>query len=132
MQGGGRGVGAYQPTLEQGTGFWGASQGMTERVDAAAHSGKGCLLVAGTQPSTAWSYAQTNLKQPLLPASRYRLSCWMQVEEITLGAPAPYLKIDLTDARGNSVAGNNLLMWPCLQAHARGDKIGACLKPVKA
>jgi hypothetical protein len=91
---------AYEEGFEQGTGSWGASQGMTVRVDAAAHNGKGCLLVSGTQPGKAWSYAQINLKQPLLPASRYRLSCWMQVEEITPGSPAPYLKIGLTDARG--------------------------------
>lgn len=90
----------YDEGFEQGTAGWTATQGMTARPDATAHSGKGCLLVSGTQSGKAWNYAQITLKQPVLPASRYRLSCWMHVENIAPGAPAPYLKIGLSDAQG--------------------------------
>jgi hypothetical protein len=40
-----------------------------------------------------------NLSRPLLPGSRYRLSCWMNVERADPGR-SPYLKIGLTDAGG--------------------------------
>jgi hypothetical protein len=91
---------AYDEGFEQGTAGWTAAQGMTARTDATAHGGKGCLLVSGTQSGKAWSYAQFTLRQPVLPASRYRLSCWMRVENISSGAPAPYLKTGLSDAQG--------------------------------
>ena len=90
----------YDEGFEQGTAGWTATPGMTARADAAAHGGKGCLLVSGTQSGKAWNYAQINLKRPVLPASRYRLSCWMHVENIAPGSPAPYLKIGLSDAQG--------------------------------
>jgi hypothetical protein len=90
----------YDEGFEQGTAGWSVTPGMTARADATAHSGKGCLLVSGTQSGKAWNYAQITLKQSVLPASRYRLSCWMHVENIASGAPAPYLKIGLADAQG--------------------------------
>ena len=68
----------YDEGFEQGTAGWTATEGMTARPDATAHGGKGCLLISGTQSGKAWNYAQITLKQPVLPASRYRLSCWMQ------------------------------------------------------
>jgi hypothetical protein len=86
--------------FEHGTAGWTTTEGMTLRADMAAHGGKGCLLVWGTQSGTAWNYAQITLKQPVLPASRYRLSCWMQVENIAPRAPAPYLKVGLSDVNG--------------------------------
>ncbi len=73
---------------------------MTERIDPAAHSGQGALLVTGTQSGDAWSYALFYPKQPILPASRYRLSCWMKVDSIEPATKAPYLKIGLTDSQG--------------------------------
>lgn len=94
-----RGGTAYEQGFEAGDGGWHPTEGISLKVDADAHSGKGALLVAGTQPGTAWSYASVDLPGPVLPASRYRLSCWMKVD----GAPparAPYLKIGLTDAQG--------------------------------
>ena len=90
----------YDEGFEQGTAGWTATEGMTARPDATAHGGKGCLLISGTQSGKAWNYAQITLKQPVLPASRYRLSCWMYVDNIDAGAPAPYLKIGLSDAQG--------------------------------
>ncbi|MCY2994824.1 MAG: DUF4832 domain-containing protein [Planctomycetota bacterium] len=90
----------YEEAFEQGAGGWQATEGMRARVDGAAHGGKNCLRIAGTQPGTTWNYAQFSLPRPVLPASRYRLSCWMRVDKIAPGAPAPYLKIGLADASG--------------------------------
>jgi Carbohydrate binding domain/Domain of unknown function (DUF4832) len=89
----------YVEGFEAGAGEWRASEGIDLRRDPAAHDGKGCLLLTGTQPGTAWSYAAINLKPPVLPASRYRLSCWMNVERADPSRP-PYLKIGLADADG--------------------------------
>ena len=69
-------------------------------MDGSAHGGKNCLRIAGTQPGTTWNYAQFSLPRPVLPASRHRLSCWMRVDKIAPGTPAPYLKIGLADASG--------------------------------
>jgi hypothetical protein len=86
--------------FERDTGGWSGAPGMTVEVAPVAHDGQGGLLVSGTQPGTSWGYAQVNLRNPVLPASRYRLSCWLRVERISPRAPAPYLKIGLTDAKG--------------------------------
>ena len=91
---------AIEEGFEHSLGGWGASQGMTVRVDPVAHGGQASLLVTGMQPGTAWGYAQINLREPVLPASRYELSCWMRVDRISPRTYAPYLKIGLTDARG--------------------------------
>lgn len=90
----------YEEGFEQGTGGWSATKGMKAQVAAHPHRGQGCLLVTGTQAGLAWNYAQVTLPAPVLPASRYRLSCWMEVDKIAAGAPAPYLKIGLADAKG--------------------------------
>ena len=93
----------YQEGFETGDGGWRATEGMTTRPDPGAHSGKGCLLVTGTQPGTAWNYASLDLPRPVLPASRYRLSCWMKVDRIEPARP-PYLKIGLNDIHGQWLA----------------------------
>ncbi|MDH7569051.1 MAG: DUF4832 domain-containing protein [Armatimonadota bacterium] len=90
---------AYEEGFETDLAGWRASQGMVARREGDARQGQGCLLVTGLQPGTAWNYASVTLQRPLLPASRYRLSCWMKVEQIE-GGEAPYLKIGLTDAEG--------------------------------
>ena len=90
----------YEEGFEHGPGGWRCTEGMTAGLEAEAHSGKSCLRIAGTQPGTTWNYAHFNLAQPVLPASRYQLSCWMRVDKITPKAPAPYLKIGLADASG--------------------------------
>jgi hypothetical protein len=90
----------YAEGFEQGTAGWTAAQGMTAQANATAHTGDSCLLISGRQSGNAWSYAQITLSPPVLPASRYRLSCWMRVDKIDPGAPAPYLKIGLADAHG--------------------------------
>ncbi|MBV9867600.1 MAG: carbohydrate binding domain-containing protein [Abitibacteriaceae bacterium] len=94
----------YEENFETGPGGWDAAPGMTVRVETPAHSGKNSLLVTGTQPGNAWGYAQCDLKTPLLPASRYRLSCWMKVDSIAPANKAPYLKVGLTDGQHKWIA----------------------------
>lgn len=90
----------YEQGFERAGHGWQATPGITLRLDTQAHTGKGSLLVEGTQPGNAWNYASVGLPQPLLPASRYRLSCWMKVDRIEPATHAPYLKVGLNDAQG--------------------------------
>lgn len=94
----------YEEGFEGGEGRWVATEGMAVSVDSESHTGKGCLLVTGTQPGTAWNYAAVNLNRTVLPASRYRLSCWMKVDNLDPVARAPYLKIGVTDAENKWLA----------------------------
>ena len=91
---------AYEEGFETGTAGWTAAAGLTARPDADAHTGKGGLLITGTQSGNAWNYVSVNLKAPLLPASRYRFSCWMKVDSLGAARKPPYLKIGLSDAAG--------------------------------
>ena len=90
----------YAEGFENGAGGWRAAPGMTVRPDTDSHTGRSALLIQGTQPGTAWNYADVSLREPVLPASRYRISCWMKVDALAPAANAPYLKIGLNDASG--------------------------------
>jgi hypothetical protein len=59
--------------------------------------GRPCLVVTGRQPGAAWSYASTRVNA--LPYTRYRLSCWMRVEEIEPDR-APYVKLGVNAGDG--------------------------------
>ena len=48
----------------------------------------------------AWNYASHNLAVPVLPGSKYRLSCLLKVDQLEPAAMEPYLKIGLTDGEG--------------------------------
>lgn len=87
--------------FEAGTGGWQAAPGMTVHADTTAHTGHGSLLLQGTQPGNAWNYASVDLKPPVLPAARYRFSCWMKVDALTPKDHAPYLKLGVNDAQGH-------------------------------
>ena len=41
------------------------------------------------------------LATPILPASKYRLSCWLKVKTLEPERLPPYLKIGLADSEGN-------------------------------
>ncbi len=90
----------YREGFERGAGSWTAAPGMAVSAVPGGHGGSAALLVAGTQTGTAWNYAAFDVKAPILPASRYRLSCWMKVDSLQGGAPEPYLKIGLNDSKG--------------------------------
>ncbi len=49
----------------------------------------------------AWNYASHQLQLPVLPASKYRLSCWMLAESVEPANREPHFKIGLTDANGD-------------------------------
>ena len=88
----------YEEGFESG-GLWSASSGMEAAVDKTmAHGGEYSMLITGTQQDN-WGYASHSLESPVLPGSRYRLSCWMLVESID-PALEPYLKIGLEDVEG--------------------------------
>ena len=60
--------------------------------------GAGRLRLTGV-PQGAWNYAAHQLRMPVLPGSKYRLSCWLKIDQLEPGV-APYLKIGLTDGDG--------------------------------
>jgi len=87
----------YEEGFEGDAQPWGTSAGMTATVDGAnAHSGQASLLVAGTH-ERGWNYTSFRVPTPLLPASKYRLSAWLLVEEMEPGGHAPYLKIGVNN-----------------------------------
>jgi hypothetical protein len=116
----------YEEGFEAGAAGWSAAAGMTCRQDADAHAGKGSLLLTGTQPGNAWNYCAVSLKAPILPASRYRFSCWMKVDNIGPAKKPPYLKIGLADADGkwltnistNTYDLGKLGAWQLLEGYA--------------
>mgnify|MGYP005836315631 CR=1 FL=1 len=89
----------YEEGFEGGAGGWQASEGMTLSAAAPGRGGGRALLMSGTQPGTSWNYAWHQLSQPILPGSRYRLSCWMRVDAVGANAVPPYLKIGVSDAQ---------------------------------
>ncbi len=89
---------AYEEGFEEGV-TWSGSEGIeTSADDITAHSGNSSMLIAGTQQGS-WGYTAHTLKIPVLPGSRYRLSCWMLIESIEPKI-RPDLKIGLSDAEG--------------------------------
>ena len=108
-----------------GSAGWSAAAGMTATVDPEGFDGKACLLVSGSEAGKAWSLASANLKEPILPASRYRISCRMKVERID-SKRGPYLKIGLTDAAGKWITNwstggydvGKLGTWQLLEGYA--------------
>jgi len=89
----------YSEGFDAGAPGWTAAPGMRVGVDPAARSGAGCLLVSGEEPGRAWNYAWVRVAEPVMPFSRYRLSCWMRVDAIEPRLP-PYVKLGVYDAAG--------------------------------
>ena len=79
---------------------WSISAGIEGRTDSDVfHGGQSSLRLSGVQQG-AWNYAAHHLAFPVLPGSKYRLSCWLRVDELEPARMAPYLKIGLTDNEG--------------------------------
>jgi hypothetical protein len=94
----------HEEGFEAGVGGWTATAGMSASRAGEAHSGEGCLLLAGSQPGGAWNYASAALRQPILPLSRYRLSVWMRVDETDAPQHPPYVKLGLHAPDGKWLA----------------------------
>ncbi len=96
----------YEEGFEEDLGGWSAAEGMSLRLHAEARTGARSLLMEGEQPGTSWNYASLELPVPVLPYSRYRLSCWMKVEAIE-PEQAPYFKLGVSDADGGWIKNFN-------------------------
>jgi hypothetical protein len=115
----------YSESFGSGLAGWTAADGMALSLDPEGHGDRSSLLVAGIQPGGAWNYAGLNLDTPILPYSRYRLSCWMKVDAIEPGE-APYFKLGVSDSDGDWLTNFNtnrydlrdLGTWQRLTAYA--------------
>jgi hypothetical protein len=88
----------YAQGFETGEHGWSEASGIEATLDAEEfHEGKSSLRLTGDQQG-AWNYAAHHLALPVLPGSKYRLSCRLKVDELEPARLAPYLKIGLTDA----------------------------------
>jgi hypothetical protein len=91
---------AYQQGFESAGHGWGASAGIQSELDTTVfHDGKSSLHLSGRQ-THGWNYVSHTLDSPILPASKYRLSCWLKVNTLEPRRLSPYLKIGLADAKG--------------------------------
>jgi hypothetical protein len=78
----------------------GPASGIESTVDPQTfHSGTSSLRLTGDQRG-AWNYAARSLAMPVLPGSKYRLSCWLRMDRLEPAQVVPYLKIGLTGADG--------------------------------
>jgi len=95
----------YEEGFESGN-LWSASSGMKVSADKTlAHSGDYSMHITGTQQGS-WNFASHDLGLSILSGSKYRLSCWMQVESINPEIE-PYLKIGLTNVKGEWLENQN-------------------------
>jgi hypothetical protein len=89
----------YDQGFETDDHRWNIAKGVQGRIDTAVgHNGKASLQLTGIQQGS-WNYASHYLATPVLPGSKYRLTCWLRVDEIDPFGMAPYLKIGLTDGQ---------------------------------
>jgi hypothetical protein len=114
----------YQQHFESAGYGWDCSQGLESELDTKIlHDGKSSLHVSGRQ-ARGWNYVSHTLDSPVLPASKYRLSCWLKVDVVEPRRLPPYLKIGLTDSEGkwltnhatNSYDMSNSGQWQHLEA----------------
>jgi hypothetical protein len=91
----------YEQPFESVSHAWHSADGIQAELDAAiSQQGQSSLHLWGKQ-SRGWNYASHALDVPILPASKYRLSCWLKVKTVEPGRLPPYLKIGLIDQEGN-------------------------------
>ncbi|MFC1794006.1 DUF4832 domain-containing protein [Planctomycetota bacterium] len=114
----------YRQQFESGGYGWNCDRGLQSELDATIfHDGKSSLHLSGRQ-TRGWNYLSHTLDSPILPASKYRLSCWLKVNTLEPGWLPPYLKIGLTDPEGkwlmncatNSYDMSNSGEWQHLEA----------------
>jgi hypothetical protein len=90
----------YQQSFESPGHDWDSSRGIQSELDTRMfHDGKASLHLSGRQ-MRGWNYVSHSLDLPILPASKYRLSCWLKVNAIEPPRLPPYLKIGLVDSEG--------------------------------
>lgn len=90
----------YQQQFESTDHRWNCSRSLQSGLDNTTfHDGRSSLHVAGQQ-ARGWNYVSHTLDLPILPASKYRLSCWLKVTALEPDGLPPYLKIGLADRAG--------------------------------
>ena len=90
----------YDQGFETDDHGWSVSSGVEVGSDTGIfHGGESSLRLSGVQQGS-WNYAAHHLAGNVLPGSKYRLSCWLKVDELEPARMAPYLKIGLTDGDG--------------------------------
>jgi hypothetical protein len=90
----------YEQSFESEGHRWSVASGIEAHLDSDTfHGEKFSLRLSGNQQGS-WNYAAHHLALPVLPASKYRLSCWLKVHRLEPAKMAPYLKIGLTDGDG--------------------------------
>ena len=90
----------YQQQFESASHRWSCSRSLQSGLDTKMfHDGISSLHVSGQQ-THGWNYVSHALDSPILPASKYRLSCWLKVKTLEPDRLPPYFKIGLTDREG--------------------------------
>ena len=90
----------YLQRFESSGHGWDCTDALQSELDTTIfHDGGSALHLSGQQ-TQGWNYVAHRLDTPILPASRYRLSCWLKVNSLEPEQLSPYLKIGLTDGDG--------------------------------
>ena len=90
----------YQQSFESTDHGWHCTRSLESGLDSKVfREGKCSLHLSGLQ-TRGWNYVSHALGAAILPASRYRLSCWLKIGSVEPSGLAPYLKIGLVDAEG--------------------------------
>ncbi|MBN2313908.1 MAG: DUF4832 domain-containing protein [Sedimentisphaerales bacterium] len=90
----------HEQSFESPKHDWNSSRGIQlERDTTIFQDGKASLHLSGRQ-TQGWNYVSHSLDSPILPASKYRLTCWLKVNTMEPAHSPPYLKIGLADAEG--------------------------------
>lgn len=112
----------YEQHFEDDGHDWRIAGGITGGLDDSTfHEGKSSLRLRGTQQGS-YNFTSHNLAIPVLPGSKYRLSCWLKVESLKPDLKEPYLKIGLVDSEGTWLANRHtgrydadkMGQWQCL------------------
>ncbi len=83
---------------------WSGSKGITVTLDEAEHhEGAVSLCMDGAQ-QRGWNYTASPRNVKVMPGSKYRLTCWMKVDQLEPPSLLPYLKLGIHDREGNWVA----------------------------
>jgi len=91
----------YQQRFESQGHGWNCDRSLQSQLDTTIfHDGRSSLHISGRQ-THGWNYVSHTLDSPILPASKYRLRCWLKVDSLEPARLPPYLKIGLTDSEGN-------------------------------
>lgn len=98
---------AYETGFETDDTLWSPAKGMSVERDAAVkRSGDASMHVHGRQQGS-WCYAAISMREPIIPAARYRLSCWVRVGSLTPRRKSPYMKVGLHRANHDHIKNVN-------------------------